>query len=502
VLLLPPEGVVLSRIWQGPGPTPVVNGGANENSRQRPRTVMLAVETGPAAGLNGHGGSRRCPGTCLAPGGRSRAVASAGDPGSRAGRRSAGYLEPNVAEAQRWLWDAVAPLRLAAGDGQRRLIQELKALSATSLKERSWRPSWRIACGVSTLSSRSQGGLRWTCTPARCCSTSGGHADDRAEAQAARASYEAAAKRYAQDGVSAAPLQLVCYADAACCGRTSCATRTGEAAVRQGAGPDDVPELFAAATRVDYGVAAASAGQYEDHLFLRAGALLDECGATKRSISLGGPRLRRTPLEPDDQWKVDEAAKRFQEAYSIRLANKRRRIRSHPSTSSTTEWTAIAQRYRGNPDAAAPRLQDAGRRSGPGRRQRPAGRIQFGARSGRVASERPGSKPICGTQGRWANSMERWADCELYAGCAASASPGQSGPASARPVRESRSLNRDLDLGTSVVMTCKLCLVAALHGKSPNAQPGGRAAGGRDRICWTGSGTAALLRQVPRRSCV
>ena len=123
-----------------------------------------------------------------------------------------------------------------------------------------------------------------------------------------------------------------------------------------------------------------------------------------------------------DQWKVEEASKQFQAAYHIRLTNKEDQNPLCRDLSSSTDrhGMAMASRYRGNLDAARrtyktvvdeikTALADAQRQQGAG-----------GLPTCRKAADRqPAPRRYHpALRERLSNSLERWADCELYSGAA------------------------------------------------------------------------------------
>ena len=111
-----------------------------------------------------------------------------------------------------------------------------------------------------------------------------------------------------------------------------------------------------------------------------------------------------------------------------------------------------------------------------------------------AAPARPGQQRyLRDLRERWANSMERWADCELYGGAASAAAVNLARAADL--YQQAR--NAANDAGTGIVMACKGCIVTALHGDAPKARAvfdtpevSRREVVGADRQC------AALMRQV------
>jgi tetratricopeptide (TPR) repeat protein len=400
-------------------------------------------------------------------------LVAAGDPAAVLGANPRGYLEPNIADVQKWLSDVVARCASALPPRQRTLLEELRSLSATNLSdtqladrlERSLEHFVKSQSekSASAVDLHTQALLQHKLAPWR---------NGQGFTERARVSYEAAQKRYAETAIpTGVPLQQLCLADAALlCTKVLGDFDEARQLFDKALTHDPLPPLFAAETRVAYGSAMASAGQYEDHLFVSAKKLLDECGASKRNHPLAARACEGYAWSLMDQWKVEDAGKQFQEAYNIRWSNKRA---ENPFATiyvfHNRHGTAITLRYRGNVESARRVFKTlVGDPTQVGEKN-VAGEIPSALQEAEQASERPGQQRyLRDLRERWANSMERWADCELYGGAACGIPVNLARAASL--YEKASTLNQDLDLGTKLVMTCKLCIVLALHGQTDAAR--------------------------------
>jgi serine/threonine protein kinase len=382
------------------------------------------------------------------------------------------HLEPNAGVVQKWLWEAATRCAAALPDHERVLLEELKSLSSTALAdtaladelERSLRKFTERLPGkrASATDLHTQALIHHKLAALR---------NDRTAAEKAQTLYEAAQKRYGEVQNAAVSLQSLCLADwAILSSRVLNEYDEAKKQFSKALSPDDLPLLFAAETRIEYGSEAASAGKYEDRLFEEARTLLDKCGASKRNHPLTAHACERYAWSLMDQWKVEEAAKQFQEAYNIRLSNKRAEDPFAPLyVFHNQHGTAIALRYRGNTDGARDIFKtlvgDQVVAGGKGT----VGEIQAALQEAKEEEDQPGQQRyLRDLTERWANSMERWADCELYGG-AAFGLPVNLLRAAAL-YEKSSELNRDLDQGTRVVMGYKLCIVQTLHGRTAEAR--------------------------------
>ncbi|MCY2992957.1 MAG: serine/threonine-protein kinase [Planctomycetota bacterium] len=425
---------------------------------------------------------------------------AAEDPASLWGGDSAGYLDPNVAQVQRWLWDVVTRSSQHPSLNQRRLVNELKVLADANVTDAEL-PN-RLEQILQQFVD-SHGGPEWPAadlhTRALLQHKLATLRSNRTLAEAAQASYESALQGYARTDGPNSHLRLLCLADSALLwsqilGNYEEASQRFDKALP----PGDTPVLFAAETRVAHGIAAAGAGHYADHLFDKAKELLKESKVGKRSHPLAARACEGYAWSLMDQWKVDDAAKQFQEAFRIRSTNQK--DAENPFAAiyvfHNRHGTAIAQRYRGNSESARRVFKTlVGDQVLVGEKGS-VGEIQAALNEGEQSSARSGQQRyLRNLRERWANSMERWADCELYGG-AASGAPVNLARACAL-YQKAGELNKDLDLGTKVVMACKLCIALALHGRVSEARQvrDGPEAGQED-VLGPDQERAELLQQV------
>ena len=433
-----------------------------------------------------------------------QAVAEAGeaaeDPTALWGGDMEGYLDPNVAQVQRWLWDVVTRTSQQLSANQRRLLNELKALADANVTDAEL-PN-RLEQSLRQFVD-SHGGPDWPAadlhTRALLQHKLATLRSNRTLAEAAQASYESALQGYAQTDGPNAPLRLLCLADSALLW-SEVLSNYDEASQRfdKALPPGDTPVLFAAETRVAHGAEATGAGRYADHLFGKAKELLKESKVGKRSHPLMAHACEGYAWSLMDQWKVDDAAKQFQEAFRIRSTNQK--DAENPFAAiyvfHNRHGTAIAQRYRGNSESARRVFKTlVGDQILVGEKGL-VGEIQAALSEGGQSAARSGQQRyLSNLRERWGNSMERWADCELYGG-AASGAPVNLARACTL-YQKAGELNRDLDLGTQVVMVCKLCIALALHGQVTKArQVRDGLEVGREEILGPDQERAELLQQV------
>jgi tRNA A-37 threonylcarbamoyl transferase component Bud32 len=416
------------------------------------------------------------------------------DPLALLANTPAEYLDPNVAEVQRWLWDVTERVRSGLSPDQGRLLDELKALAESRLDDQQLAQSLTQSIRRQTAG-RGPGDQPAGAWPALQRHTlavlehgAAALANDRPMAEAAKKSYDEALAAYLPAAGPAPPLRALCLADLA---RLHAEVLDNQKeAVRcfdQALAVPGLPPLFRVETLTACGDAAAAgattAGEYQDHRFLSAKRILAASEAGKRSHPLAAHVAERYAWSLMDQWKVEEAAKEFHEAYNIRWINQREK---NPFATihlfHDRHGLAMTERYRGNVEAAR-RLYQAlveevkAALDEAGHRQTPLGGRQF----------------MYDLRDRWTNSMERWADCELYCG-AASGQPVNLAQACALYEKARRAAT---DLGTALVMSCKLAIAQALHGQPAEARKVlAELDAGKKEILGTDRQRSGLARQV------
>ena len=156
-----------------------------------------------------------------------------------------------------------------------------------------------------------------------------------------------------------------------------------------------------------------------------------------------------------DQWRVQEAYEQFQLANHIRWINKEEK---DPLAAiyvfHDRHGIAMTSRYRGNPDARGhyKSLVDDIRKALAGAQRQPGSAVP--QTTLRALRERLG------------NSLERWADCELYGGAASEGSVNLS--EAAESYGQARAIAPEWS--DAIVMGFKQAIVLALNGKSQPAQ--------------------------------
>ena len=413
--------------------------------------------------------------------------------GSVDGRSTAGpqgYLHTNTAEAQKWLWEAVARCRGTLSPCQRELLDQLSAMSYEQSDRRGRRamsnePGSKLMAQSSMLnaqSSKLRAALQqftaghqevaWSAADLHTLALLQ-HAiamrdNDKALAAEAKKSYDKALDAYAAQPKGRLSTQLLCLVDSAVlCETVLSDPKEAKRRMDEALAEKNLPVLFHVSLLVERGriaaATAASPGEYEDHRFVYAKKLLDGCDAIKPVHPLAAYVAECYAASLADQWKVDEANKQFQAAYHIRLTNKEEKA---PPTTGTwcpaiyvfqdRRGSATMARYRGNLDSARrsfkslveeiqAAVDDASRRRGPA--------LQVD------------DLPLLREQ--LAAAREAWADCELYGGAASGGRVNLSQAAdcyeqarklAADPADARRPLRSD-------AQGCKLALVRALAGK-------------------------------------
>ena len=133
-----------------------------------------------------------------------------------------------------------------------------------------------------------------------------------------------------------------------------------------------------------------------------------DADAVKPSHPLAAHIAERYAWSLMDQWKVEEASKQFQAAYHIRLTDKEEK---NPFAAiyvfHDRHGIAMASRYRGNLDSARRTYKAV------------VDEIKAALAEARTPGM-PAGQPtdIRALRERLGNSLERWADCELYSGAA------------------------------------------------------------------------------------
>ena len=256
----------------------------------------------------------------------STALQSAEDPAVLLGNNPSGYLDPNTAEVQQWLWEVVRRLEGALSENQRTTLRELKCLADANLDDSG------LASGLAKTLERFVQGHQGADWPA---------ADRHTEAllqhklaalagqrrvwpKEAQDAYDEALRQYAEAEGGQRQLRLLCLADSALlASRIRGDFKEAGRRFDEALGAADAPALFRVETLAAYGAEAAAAGEYNDSLFLEARKVLDGSEAGRRSHPLAAHVCERYAWSLMDQWKVEEASAQFQAAYNIRWTNQR-----------------------------------------------------------------------------------------------------------------------------------------------------------------------------------
>ena len=381
----------------------------------------------------------------------------------------AAYFDPSVPKVQQWLWTVADQCRGPLSAGESALLADLKVVADANLNDDELanqfadrlrkfvaaheNPNWSAAdLHTRALLEHKVALLR----------------GDRTLANQAKSSYEAALAAYGKDSTRRA-LRLLCESDSA---RLATDVLSDFTAARQQfeqvLATSQLPLLFRVDCLTTYGSASATAGDYRDNLFSEAQRALADSPAAQRSHPLAAWIDEEYAWSLIDQWKVDEASKQFQEAYRIRTTNKQES--KDPSAIifvlHDRHGTGLTLRYRGNVDSARRVFKALVGEHVIGGDKQSVGEVETALDDVTHQPSFPGQQSLLrDLRDRWSNSMERWADCELYGG-AASGVPVNLDRAG-KLYQEARA--RAVNFGVTVSLACKYCLVAALHGKVAEA---------------------------------
>ncbi len=392
-------------------------------------------------------------------------VESTPDVATFLGGPPAAYLDPNAVKVQQWLWSVVDQYREKLSESQKHLLDELKELADTNLDNA--KLATRLDKSLAQFVQDHE--TAWSAadrhTQALLLHKIAALKSDGDLARRAKDAYDEAEKQYAEVPEDVAgQLRLFCVSDSArLCGELLGDFREARRRFDGVLARDDLPDLFHVEVLAAYGDNCTTAGEYQDRLFDEARRIVKSSQTMSRSHPLAAYVAERHAWSLMDQWKVGDAADRFTEATSIRQTNKRE---GNPFATiyvlHDRHGTALTLRYRGR-DGAAKILYKklvGGRILGDDRAD--PGEIQLSLEEAEANQSRPGwQRYLSDLRERLANSMERWADCELYGGAA-----------SGRPVNLlqagrllEKARERTSDYGTSVTLACKLCIVEALQPK-------------------------------------
>jgi serine/threonine protein kinase len=373
------------------------------------------------------------------------------------------YLDQNTADVQKWLWELAKSCRQNLSPGQSQLLDQLKAYSDDGddhheKAENALRHALQQFLDTHQEAAWSAVDLH---TVALLQHRIAVLDNDNARAQEAKRSYDKALEAYSIENTTPASTRLLCLVDSAgLCGDALGDTKEAKQRMDDALSAHDLPMLFQVSTLVARGATAAAAatnaGEYEDHFFLHARRILAGSDAIKPAHPLAAHMAERYAWSLIDQWKVEEAGKQFSIAYHIRLTNKQEKNSlAAIYVFHDRHGTAMAARYRGNLDAA----------------RRTYRAVVDEIKAAMTAAEREHSvvgkqNYIRSLQERLANTLERWADCELYSGAASDGKVNL--PQAVQCYDQARKIAPDW--GDSVVMGYKQAIILALNGKETTAR--------------------------------
>ncbi len=373
------------------------------------------------------------------------------------------YFGPNSVEVEKWLWEVIGRCRSSMSPAQVRLLDQLKAFSESN-REDAKHAAQALAEAEQQFADGHKDGIwsavdRHTQAVVQHCMAQ--LQNDRTMAEKAKTNYDLALVGYASLSRSAAPTRLLCLVDSALlCAELIESPRQARRRFDEVLATDDLPVLFQVSTLVARGdfatTMATSPGEYEDHRYVLAKRLLSSSEAGKRSHGLAAYIAERYAWSLMDQWQVDDAYNQFKDAYHVRLTNKQEKNQfASIYVLHDQHGIAMTARYRGNLDGARRTYKSVVEDVKAALDEVEHQAVWAGQQSYRRALHE-----------RLANSLERWADCELYGGAASGASVNLT---QAGDYYEKASKTTS-DRGAAVTMTGKLAIVRALNGKRAAAQ--------------------------------
>ena len=155
-----------------------------------------------------------------------------------------------------------------------------------------------------------------------------------------------------------------------------------------------------------------------------------------------------------DQWDIGEASRQFGLARDIRWTNLRESKNPFAVTYAfhCEHGLAMTDRYLGKVKSARDRYEGLVRK------------INGAILEAERQQARPGQQQYSqDLRERWSNSMERWADCELYEGAASAPDPVRLALAGQRYQKARAKVN---EAGAQAALACKKCIVLAIQGGS------------------------------------
>ncbi|MGO9115128.1 MAG: serine/threonine-protein kinase [Thermoguttaceae bacterium] len=394
-------------------------------------------------------------------------VLSSADPAAVLGRHPHRYLDPNTAEVQTWLWEAAERCRRDLSPSQLQLLDQLKAFSDGNHDN-----DLRAARALDeVLKHFVAGNLKGPLSPfdlhaqALLQHRIALLAHDKLRAQEAKKSYDMALDTYSAQQQRfhqvMMPTRLLCLVDSArLCAEMLGDTKEAKQRLDEALAAVNLPVLFHVSTLVARGdIAAASAtnsGEYEDHRFIYAKKLLAGFDAVKPTHPLAAHIDERYAWSLMDQWKVEEASKQLQAAYHIRVTDQEEK---NPFAAihvfHDRHGIAMAARYRGNLDAARRTYKTV------------VDEIQTAlAEAQRQRGVMGQPSAIRALRERLSNSLERWADCELYSGAVSDGKVNL--PQAAESYDQAQKIAPEWS--DAVVMGYKLAIVRSLSGKRQTAR--------------------------------
>ena len=431
-------------------------------------------------------------------------VLSSADPAALLGDRTREYLESNTDDVQNWLWDAAGRCRGDLSPRELELLDRLKSFAdgnhdddqqtARALEEllQPFVAGGHHAGHHVPMVVVGEGPVRAADlhTEAVLEHRIAVLDRDKARAEEAKKTYDKALEAYAAEKKTLASPRLLCLVDSALlCAEMLNDPKEAKQRLDEALAAGSLPLLFHVSTLTQRGeIAAASAAkssEYEDHLFTHAKRLLADSDAVRSSLPLAAYVSERYAWSLMDQWEVEEANKQFQAAYHVRLADKEEK---NPLAAvyvlHDRHGMAMTARYRGHLDGARRTYKSIVD-------EIKAALAEAERRHGGAGQE----MAVRSLRERLSNSLERWADCELYSGAASD------GKVNLLQAAESYDQARGIapEWSDALVIGCKLAIVLRPGRQEPGGAGGARRPGRRQTAGTRGEPGAGDARQASGR---
>ncbi|MCL2347493.1 MAG: serine/threonine protein kinase [Planctomycetaceae bacterium] len=376
-----------------------------------------------------------------------------------------GYLDTDTVGVQNWLWEATQKIAPQLTPPQRQLLGDIKLMTDHDHDTSEYTTLLEAACQKYQEGKRNQPSRAVDLhSEAVLLQMIAGLKNDPELLKQAEAKYREAIEGYRQNDDVSKRLQLFCQIDLGqLLARAFENYEASHALYREVLASPLVTDLLKVEIYTSLGMEQASSGNYDDQNFRIAQNWLERTSIGRKNHPLAAHIAERFAWSLIDQWKVTDSRKQFEIALNIRTANSREGRNPFAGIYElhNRHGLAMVNRYRGDLELAKVNYSEVVRDI-----QATLAREEASAKTNQ--SDIPGQlRYFRELRERLANSRERWADCELFGGAA-------SGSADAKLVQaetlydQARQMTGDQV--ARIIMTCKMCMVQALLGKTSEAK--------------------------------